>query len=70
MSSATTRTASFAAASRAAAACCSAGMEFSLAEKPAKLPNEDSTINVEGIFAVEKEAGLAFTLLKNARFLP
>ncbi len=53
-----------------AAACCSTGMEFSLAEKPAKLPNEDSTINVEGVFAVEKEAGLAFTLLKNARFLP
>ncbi len=53
-----------------AAACCSAGLEFSLAEKPAKLPKEDSAINVEGVFAVEKEAGLEFAVLKNARLLP
>ena len=53
-----------------AAACCAAGLEFSLAEKPKKLPREDSAIAVEGVFTVEKEAGLEFAVLKNARFLP
>ena len=53
-----------------AAACCAAGLEFSLAEKPKKLPWEDSAIAVEGVFTVEKEAGLEFAVLKNARFLP
>ena len=38
-----------------AAACCAAGLEFSLAEKPKKLPREDSAIAVEGVFTVEKK---------------
>jgi len=52
-----------------ATACCAAGLEFSLAQKPKSPLREGAAIAVEGVFTIEKEAGMDFAILKNARLL-